>query len=90
MSRITIDNLDDETLAKLKAEADRRKVEVGVAAGHLLTERLTSSMTVESSDESPHKRRDLSDLAGTWTDEEADTFLASISVFESVDEDLWK
>jgi len=36
----------------------------------------------------PH--HDLDALAGTWSDEEADSFLSTIADFDRVDEDLWK
>ncbi len=36
------------------------------------------------------KKRDLSRLAGSWSEEEADEFEQNVRVFENIDEDIWK
>ena len=36
------------------------------------------------------RKRDLSDLAGTWSDEEAAEFEANTRVFEQIDDEMWK
>ena len=35
------------------------------------------------------RKRDLSDLAGTWSDEEAKEFEANTRVFEQIDDEMW-
>ena len=35
------------------------------------------------------RKRDLSDLAGTWSDEEAEEFEANMRVFEQIDDEMW-
>ena len=35
------------------------------------------------------RKRDLSDLAGTWSDEEATEFEANTRVFEQIDDEMW-
>lgn len=83
---ILLDNLDPKTLAMLEAEARRHGLEVSMMAAQLLKEGLQAHVC----EESPQRRRDLSDLAGTWTDEEADEFLAAVADFERIDWDMWK
>ena len=36
------------------------------------------------------RKRDLSDLAGTWSDEEAAEFESNTRVFEQLDDDMWE
>ena len=36
------------------------------------------------------KKRDLSQLAGTWTDEDEREFRQSTAIFDQIDEDIWK
>ncbi len=37
-----------------------------------------------------NKLRDLSFIAGTWTQEELEAFEKNIDVFKQIDEDIWK
>ena len=69
---ITIDNLDADTLARLKAEAARRGIGVNIAASQLLKE------CFESAPKSKPTRA-LEELAGTWTRDEADAFLSAVA-----------
>lgn len=85
---ITIDNLDTEVLSRLRAEAHRRGIEVGELIAELLTSVLGS--IPEGDTGRPHEKRSLADLAGTWTHEEAEAFLAALTDFEQIDQDLWK
>ena len=36
------------------------------------------------------QKRDLSDLAGTWSDEEAAEFEANTRVFDQLDDEMWE
>lgn len=83
---ITLNNLDPRTLAMLEAEARRHGLDISVMAAQLLKEGLQSHRC----EESPQQKRDLSDLAGTWTDEEADEFLDAVADFKRIDWDMWK
>jgi len=83
---ITIDDMDGKILERLRAEAERRGVDIGTVVRELLNEAL-GPVTKETST-APH--HDLDALAGTWSDEEADSFLSTIADFDRVDEDLWK
>jgi hypothetical protein len=83
---ITIDNLDPITFSRLEAEAARRGSDIPSTAVELLR----GSLGVPPVQSSPDRAERLAALAGTWSDEEADAFLASIADFGRVDEELWK
>ncbi|HUG90504.1 MAG TPA: hypothetical protein VML55_06705 [Planctomycetaceae bacterium] len=83
---ITIENLDPLTFSRLEEAAARRGSDVPSTAAELLR----SSLGVRQVHASPERARDLAALAGTWTDEEADAFLARIADFSRIDEELWK
>ena len=36
------------------------------------------------------RKRDLSDLAGTWSDDEAAEFEANTRVFDQLDDEMWQ
>lgn len=83
---LKIDDVDEEIVRKLKAEACRQGVDVNSLARQLLenglglvtqTRRTTSPCTLE-------------DLAGTWSDEDATAFLAAVSDLSRIDEAMWR
>jgi len=39
---------------------------------------------------SPKQKRDLSGIAGTWTEEEAKEFERNLEIFEQIDEEVWR
>ena len=83
MARLEIAALDDDTLARLNTEAERRNLKPEALAAELLRESLKARRGP--------KRRDVSHLAGTWTQKEAKEFNRLIEeMFEQVDEDAWK
>ena len=81
-----IEDVDDDTASWLVEEAGRRGVSVGSVAGQLLQRGL----------EWERRRRvlptynDLDALAGTWSEDEATTFLQTVASFEHVDLTLWQ
>ncbi len=81
---ITIDDLDAAVLEGLRNEAQRRGVDVNVLVKELLGRGLTE--TAEMLD-GPH--HDLDALAGTWSDHDAEAFLAAIADLQCVDESIW-
>lgn len=83
---ITIDNLDIEVLKRLQAEADRRGVDIGVVVNEVL--KCSLAPTAKPSAACLH--HELDELAGSWSDAEADAFLATVADFRRVDEDMWK
>ena len=83
---ITLDNLDAELLNRLRAEAKKRGIDLGTMVKELLND--SFGPLPKTTDISRHD--DLDELAGTWSDDEADAFLATIADFGRVDEELWK
>ena len=83
---ITIDNLDPITFSRLEAEAARR----GSDIASTVVELLRGSLGVPQTQSSPDRTERLAALAGTWTEKEADAFLAGIADFGRIDEELWK
>ena len=83
---ITVDNLDAELMKCLRAEAKRR----GMDLGTMIKELLKDSFGPLPKTTDISRRDDLEELAGTWSDDEADAFLATIADFGRVDEELWK
>ncbi|NQU25549.1 MAG: ribbon-helix-helix protein, CopG family [Candidatus Nealsonbacteria bacterium] len=83
---ITIENLDEEVVDRLRAEAQRRGVDLSELVRELVGNRLVTRIT--EGDQPPY--HDLDALAGTWSQEQAETFLSSVAVFGRVDEDIWK
>lgn len=85
---ITLDSLDSEVISRLRAEARRRGIEVGKLIAELLASALGT--TPPENEKRTSGKRSLSDLAGTWSHEEAEAFLAAIADFEHIDQDMWK
>lgn len=85
-SSITIDNLDDEVLERLRNEAKRR----GVGVSAVISELIEESLAPVSQAGGKESRHDLDALAGTWSDEQAEAFLRAVADFGRVDEDMWK
>jgi len=78
---ITIENLDEEMVVRLRAEAQRR----GVDLSALVRELLGSRLGLRSMENKGPPYHDLDALAGTWSQEEAEAFLATITEFGRVE-----
>lgn len=71
----------------LEKEIRRIARERGTSINKTIRELLSESLGI---DQSSGKKRDLSDFAGFWDEEEAEEFDKATEVFEKVDEELWK
>lgn len=85
MASVTIRGLDDITAKKLKDLAKKE----GLSINALVLKILRQALGLEK------KKRaiiytDLDDLAGTWTEEEYQTFLKNIEPFEMIDKKIWE
>ena len=85
MATMTLRGIDDTIAQALKERARREDTSVNT----LLLKILRESLGLEK------KRRtavyhDLDHLAGTWSAQECDEFLAATAVFEKVDKEMWK
>jgi hypothetical protein len=74
-------HLDEPIERLLRAEAERQQTTPDALAAQLLARGLALRLP---------KKRDLSHLAGTWSDAEAEAFLADLAIFERIDEQPWK
>jgi hypothetical protein len=83
---ITINNLEEKALDRHRAEAKQRGLDAADLAGEVLNRVLTVPVVEPSS----RSGDTLRTLAGTWSEAEAEEFLAAIADFERIDEDLWK
>lgn len=83
MSQITIRNLPPAVEQRLRGEATRTATSVNKTVIRLLCQ--ATGLQPASG-----PKRDLSDLAGRWTAEQAAEFERAVQLFEKVDEELWR
>ena len=86
MSNLSVRGVDDTAVSKLKDEAKSR----GVSLNAYLVELIQRYAGVTARGGRHPLHRDLDDLAGTWTPEDAQDFDESQRAFETVDKDLWR
>ncbi len=86
MANISLRGIDEETAARLKEEAKRRRVSVNALILDLI------KIGVEAGSRLRRRRiyHDLDALAGTWTAKEAADFLKALADFERVDREHWR
>lgn len=85
MATMTLRGVDDRIAAVLKEKARKE----GTSVNALMLRLLKESLGIEK------KKRgvvydDLDHLAGTWSKKDAAEFERATSVFEKVDEEMWK
>ena len=85
MTTMTLRGIDDRIAAVLKEKARKE----GTSVNALMLRLLKESLGIEK------KKRgvvydDLDHLAGTWSKKDAAEFERATSVFEKVDEEMWK
>jgi plasmid stability protein len=82
MTQITLRNVPDGVRHKLKLLAAQRHQSMNATAVTLLQESLGLKPSSES-------QRDLSAIAGSWSEEQVKEFEKNTAVFEQIDEELW-
>lgn len=85
-AEITLKNIDDEVLKRLKAEAKRRGIDLNTYILKIF-KKVVGLDTDKDRDDVYH---DLDYLAGTWTEEEAEAFTKATEDFEKIDKELWQ
>jgi plasmid stability protein len=83
VSQLTIRNLPPEIEEAIRRRARERHISINQS----ITELLSEAMGIPNSAE---KQRDLSDLAGTWSDEEAREFEEALRLQRGIDEEIWQ
>ncbi len=86
MNTISLRGIDNELKQRLQEEAGKKQSSVNSLILSLLRESMGMSKT--RSRYTGH--HDLDALAGTWSEEEAREFLASVEAFEEIEEHLWR
>ncbi len=84
MANFSLRGIDDNVNQALKDKASR----LGISVNALILNCIHKGIGVGQSRRVRH--HDLDRLAGTWSDAESNEFMATISEFETVDEELWK
>ena len=87
MTQLTIRGIDNELRAKLDDEALRRRLSLNRCVVAILAESLG---VVPKTHEEDVLFTDLDHLAGTWSEDEASAFDASLAEQRQVDEELWR
>jgi plasmid stability protein len=82
MSQITLRNLPDSVEEAIRKRAAQRHISLNRAATELLEQALGGHAGAQ-------RHRDLSDLAGTWSEKEADAFDRRTQELRSVDSEIW-
>jgi plasmid stability protein len=86
MTALSIRNLDEQALQRLKAEA----AEQGSSVNTLVVRLIETATGVRTAARTRTEHHDLDALSGTWSDDEAAAFNAAIAVFEQPDAGLWR
>lgn len=83
MSQITIRQIQDNIDNRIRQLSREHKRSLNKTIIALLEEALGIS-------ENPRRKRDLSQLAGTWDDEYCAEFERNIAHFDTIDPEIWK
>lgn len=82
MSQITLRKIPEPLDKQLRNLADKRETSLNKVIIALLSDCL--GISTDSG-----KKRDLSDLCGTWSRDEYNNFKKNTEIFERIDRDIW-
>ena len=85
MPTVTLRGLKEEEAERLREEARRE----GISLNALLLRLVREAAGLAHRPRRP-RYDDLDDLAGTWTEEEAQEFLAALEETERIDPGMWE
>jgi hypothetical protein len=83
MSQITLRKLPKNVEQQIRQIARENNTSINRTIIYLLKKSLGINDSVE-------KRRDLSDLAGTWNEKDVIEFKENTKMFERVDDEIWR
>ena len=86
MANLSVRGVNETAVSRLKDQAKSR----GMSLNAYLVELIQRSAGIRTVAGRHPEYRDLDDLAGTWTNEDAAEFQKSQRAFERVDEELWR
>jgi len=82
MANITVKQMSPQLLERLRSQARKRKISLNLLVKEILAQGVGLS-------EGARVFNDLSDLAGSWTEEEAREFEKNTRPFREIDAELW-
>lgn len=85
MTQLTVRGIDESLHKEIKSQARQR----GLSVNRYVVELLREATGQIESTHQPIIYHDLDHLAGTWSQEEAETFAQSLDEQRQVDEALW-
>jgi len=86
MTALSIRNLDEEALKRLKIAAR----DEGASVNSLVVRLIETATGVRPVPRGAVQHHDLDALAGTWSEADAAAFQAATAPFEQIDDALWR
>lgn len=86
MTALSIRNLDQEALKRLKAQARKE----GASVNSLVVRLIEAECGLKPSARRSVDHHDLDALSGTWSEADASAFEAATAAFEQIDDALWR
>lgn len=86
MKAITLRNVPPEVARRIERKSQELGLSLNKTVLRLLEERLIPG---SARPVAPERHRDLDDLAGAWSQEEADEFDAALAEQRRIDPELW-
>ncbi len=86
MTALSIRNLDEEALKRLKARA----LDEGASVNSLVVQLIESATGVRPAQRAAVEHHDLDALAGTWSEADEQAFNNATAPFERIDDALWR
>lgn len=86
MTALSIRNLDEEALKRLKTAAR----EEGASVNSLVVRLIETATGLRPAPRAALEYRDLDALAGTWSEADATAFQTATAPFEQIDDSLWR
>lgn len=83
MNQLTLRNIPDDLDRSIRDYSQKKGQSINKTVLDLLKKEF--GLPIEG-----NKKRDLSFISGTWTQEEFDEFEENVKVFEQIDKDIWK
>ena len=83
MASLTVKQLSDQLLERLRSQAKKRRLSLNAFVKDVLAESVGLAPGLR-------EHRELSDLAGSWTEAEARELERNTRPFREIDEELWR
>lgn len=89
LQELKLENIDEEIIKRLKSRAANKGIDLNTFILSIFKKAIgmDSANTTEIQGDVYH---DLDYLAGTWTEEEAESFMKATEDFNKIDSELWK